>query len=787
MTETAQGLPGREGPLRERQLWLTLVALVALGALFTVLNLRLPIARNSLEYAKAALEISEHHFDLFAVVRDRTLSYGKPIFFGLLAAPFVRPFGAGVATLVASSVGTAFFLCMVVFTLARLNKRSGLDRAAKPLELALVGLNPLVLCQFWSAYPDSLFAGLILLAFNLTDHIAVNPQRDTRWQILALGVTIYVAVHTKLFGAILMFSWPLYLLLHGRELIARSSQRGAKFALLCVVFAALAADLGTAALRMNPLLDFADGAGFGNYKSGLVDATSRDLTGALSMLGFAVLLVFQLTLPVLGTRAARRAWRLAPAAFAAIYLLGLLPFPGTNYNMRYFLPALPFLAVPVAVGVRSLAPSARWTVLTGFGVLAVFLVLIFNVAGLEERVQPVVSQIAPPEGRLGTWLEDWLDNLRLGSQLELRKQIQAINTEVPRGGVLYWASDYNKTASHGLAEPLGVKAGLDVRYVLRPALAEASADPVFLTEFTSYPPRNRLSQTPAWATAQSLGYGLFRLDPISAVLVSVNGNYVTASSPIELQARVTTIGTALRVNAVEFLEAGQLLGEAREPPYTVNWENPLPGRHQVEARVSYGEADVLIPEPIVVYVGVPALEREAGGTNGVTAERNNGLIDLVDDALDLTVRGGLVGVRFDKVDVSYGAHIAATYLEIAATGREALPAELVIQAELSSDAAPLEFDSADLSRRPQTVASVKWRPKVSTAAAERERSPNIAPILEEVFSQTGWRPGNAVVLLIRGCGKRAGHLSSKDERGAPRLYVEFRPGDGALLASGVKH
>jgi hypothetical protein len=310
---------------------------------------------------------------------------------------------------------------------------------------------------------------------------------------------------------------------------------------------------------------------------------------------------------------------------------------------------------------------------------------------------------------------------------------------------------------------------------------------VFLTEFTSYPPRKRLSQTPGWATAQSLGYGLFRLDPISAELVSVNGNYVAASSPIELQARVTTIGTALRVSAVEFLEAGKLLGEAREPPYTVNWENPLPGRHQVEARVSYGEADVLTPAPIVVYVGVPALEREAGGTNGVTAERNNGLIDLVDDALDLTVRGGLVGVRFDKVDVSYEARIADTYLEIAATGRETLPAELVIQAELSSDAAPLQFDGGDLSRRPRTVASVTWRPKVSTAAAERERSPNIAPILEEVFSQTGWRPGNAVVLLIHGCGKRAGHLSSKDEQGVPRLYVEFRPGDGALLASDVKN
>jgi hypothetical protein len=161
----------------ERRLWLTLVTFVALGVLFTALNLHLPIARNALEYAKAALEISEHHFNLVAVVRDRGLSSGKPIFFALLAAPWVPFIGASAATLFASSVGTVFFLWMAAFTLVRLNRRSGLDPASVPLELALVALNPLVMYQFWSGYPDSLFAGLVLLAFNLTDCIAVSPER----------------------------------------------------------------------------------------------------------------------------------------------------------------------------------------------------------------------------------------------------------------------------------------------------------------------------------------------------------------------------------------------------------------------------------------------------------------------------------------------------------------------------------------------------------------------------------------------------------------------------------
>ena len=247
--------------------------------------------------------------------------------------------------------------------------------------------------------------------------------------------------------------------------------------------------------------------------------------------------------------------------------------------------------------------------------------------------------------------------------------------------------------------------------------------------------------------------------------------------PIELQARVTTVGGGVKVNTVEFFESGKVLGEAREPPYTLNWESALPGRHQVEARVSYGAGNVLTPVPIVVYVGVPAFERQARATNGATAERSNGLVEFLDDDLDLTARGGTVGVRFDKVDVSHGAHVADTYLEITAAGRDAPSAELVIQAELAADAAPLVPDSGDLSRRRRTTASVRWHPNVGAESAERERSPNLAPILEEVFAQTGWQPGNAVVLLIRGCGKRAGHLSHGDVHGVPRLYVELRPAD----------
>jgi len=43
---------------------------------------------------------------------------------------------------------------------------------------------------------------------------ATDLERDTRWHIFGLGVTIYVAIHTKLYGAVLLLACPLYLLVY---------------------------------------------------------------------------------------------------------------------------------------------------------------------------------------------------------------------------------------------------------------------------------------------------------------------------------------------------------------------------------------------------------------------------------------------------------------------------------------------------------------------------------------------------------------------------------------------
>jgi hypothetical protein len=756
----------------DQQLRLTFRIFIAAGIFFALVNRGWPIARNAIFYAKAALGVIHYHFDLFALGHDRSWTSGKPILFSILAAPFVWLFSADTGIIIASAAATTFFLWMVTLALPRLNKRCHLSPGLIPLQFVLVAFNPLVLYQFWSGYADSLFAGLVLLAFILTDIIADEPERDSRWYIVALGATIYLAIHTKLYGAVLGFICPVYLLMHGRQLVTRSSHRGSKIAILAAMFAALALVLAAAKLGINPLLDLNNGAGYDDFVGGLFDSRIRDVFGSLLMLAFAALLNFHVALIFLATRAAWRGLAPAPAVYVAIYLLGLLTFPGTGFNMRFFLPAFPLLAVAVAAGAQSIAPRARQVVLGAYASIALVLVLSFNFAPLEQRLEPVVATVFPRHW----FLSLWLDNLRLPVQISLKRQIDAINAQVPPGSTIYWSSDYYDTATHGMAEQLGVKKNLDIRYVLYSAQIPVSPEPVFLTEFTADKPPDAIRQPPDWATVQAVGYGLFRLDPISAKLISVPADHIAQASSIRLQANIT-VEPRLRVGAVEFLEADASLGTDREPPFDLDLREATPGRHQLAARVHYGDAGSLISvsNPIVVYVGTAALERTAAGIADLAVELPDGSVGPARDTLYMGADRSIFGIHFDDIGVPQGARIASAYLEFRADRRQVRPSVLHIQAERSGNAPALKFENGDLSRRARTTANVLWNPGPWSTVGQQERSADLAPILEEVFAQADWRPGNAVALLIYGSsGPRAAQVPAEHGRdAAPVLYIEL--------------
>jgi hypothetical protein len=764
-----------------RGLFMALLFFLVVGSLITLINLDLPITRNALTYAKAAVGIIQHHFNPFPVAHDASWTSGKPIFFSFFAAPFVWAFGVNAGTIVASLIGTVFFLWTVWLIIPRISARAGVPLTTAPLQFVLTAFNPLVIYQFWSAYPDSLLAGLILLAFVLSDIIATEPERDTRWHVVGLGVVIFIAMHAKLYGAVLGLLCPLYLLTTGASVLRPSRYRAARLAVFVIVFALLAIWLALAKMNINPLLDLAPedpvGGGFTGYISGLLNPRSGILMQSVKMIGLALLLNFHFALLFILMPAAWRAFKLAPTLYALLYLLGLVTFGGTSYNMRYFLPVFPFVALPLAAGAYAFPAMVRRGILVLYGVLATVLVLNYNVRAAERVTEPIVDKLIPPQSMMAMRL----DNLRLPAQLAFKQQIDAINAGVPKGKVVYWSSSYYKTATHGIAKGLGVREDLDVRYVLDPTEVPHAASPIYLSEYTGVTPPEQLYRKPEWANAERVGYGLFRLDPIQAQLSSLSGDHVAANTPIRLNAQ-TVAGDSVRVNGVDLLESDSVVATDDAAPFEFMIQKPSPGRHELVARVRYGEKSTLESDPVVVYSGTPAFERTIRHMSDQAAEMADGSVYPAYARADLGVSAqgdsALNAMRFANITVPRGARVARAYVQFTAAMPDSQPAELIITAEATPDAPSLRGDKRTLSARPKTTASVIWKTDGWLKPRERgdaQKSPDLGSLLEQVFAQEGWQPGNAVVLFVRGKGRRAVRAPSPmGGEGAPTLYVELR-------------
>jgi hypothetical protein len=100
--------------------------LLFIGLLVTLINIDLPIVRISYFYGSAVEALFEHNFNPLPVIANENLSYGRPLFFSLVAAPFAAFFGLNASLMLASYLGTAFFVITAYFFFKRMNRRLGI-------------------------------------------------------------------------------------------------------------------------------------------------------------------------------------------------------------------------------------------------------------------------------------------------------------------------------------------------------------------------------------------------------------------------------------------------------------------------------------------------------------------------------------------------------------------------------------------------------------------------------------------------------------------------------------
>ena len=164
--------------------------------------------------------------------------------------------------------------------------------------------------------------------------------------------------------------------------------------------------------------------------------------------------------------------------------------------------------------------------------------------------------------------------------------------------------------------------------------------------------------------------------------------------------------------------------------------------------------------------------------NDDAEENPSGSVSLNSSDLELTEDGKpqTVGIRFQSVPVPQGAEISGAYVQFRVDETTSKAASLQIRAQASDNAPRFKNAPSDVSSRETTKGAIKWQPKPwnkDGAAGPDQRTPDLAPLLQEVFDRPGWKEDNAVALIITGSGKRVANAGDGGASRAPRLFVQL--------------
>ena len=268
---------------------------------------------------------------------------------------------------------------------------------------------------------------------------------------------------------------------------------------------------------------------------------------------------------------------------------------------------------------------------------------------------------------------------------------------------------------------------------------------------------------------------------------------VDAGAPVRLEAEAAAYGGA-RLERVEFLVDGAVVGVDREAPYAVTWTAEGTGRYLVSATVHDSLGQVAQSAPVTTFVGRRALERSIARSEDEAEELPAGLVLLDNFGLGLGGRrfanqvvGLRVGLRFADIRIPRGTPIQEAYLQFTygtgppPRGTNTEPTDLTLHAELAGDAVAFTEVRQNISVRKRTAASVNWSPEpweVANERSVRQRTPDLAALIQEVVDRPDWHEGNALVLLISGSGQRAAWSYGAARQvqrleHAPRLHIEL--------------
>ena len=163
-------------------------------------------------------------------------------------------------------------------------------------------------------------------------------------------------------------------------------------------------------------------------------------------------------------------------------------------------------------------------------------------------------------------------------------------------------------------------------------------------------------------------------------------------------------------------------------------------------------------------------------------ESPSGSVDLTSSDIELVTDGSkvqTVGLRFPGVNVPKSAQVTAASIQFQTDEVSTDAASLTIQAQAADNPGTFTATSRNVSSRARTAAAVTWVPPTWPTAGARgaaQRTTDLTQVTQEVVNRAGWAPGNAMVFVLTGTGRRT--AEAFEGTGAPTLEVTYTVGGG---------
>ena len=133
-----------------------------------------------------------------------------------------------------------------------------------------------------------------------------------------------------------------------------------------------------------------------------------------------------------------------------------------------------------------------------------------------------------------------------------------------------------------------------------------------------------------------------------------------------------------------------------------------------------------------------------------------------------------VGMRFRALTIPQGATILNAYIEFETDEVSQPTTSVTFYGQSNNNAPAFTTTIRNLTSRPKTVAAVAWNniPSWNTIG-QKQQTPNLAPIVQEIVNRSGWAAGNNLVFIVDGVGRRTAKTYETAATTAPLLVVQY--------------